>query len=167
MLKACGWCGRYLDGELHSLEITTGLCPVCSRRVRAEVGLPRAALRPSASEDMERGEMYSETQSATRKTSSRLDYLGCEVQPDGMATSFRLASAHVDLIDSTWLALRPQVVSAGGEVEASDMDGTISDQRAAIDASDGAALADAATAQLEVVDAIEGVFAEAGADPSD
>jgi hypothetical protein len=87
-----------------------------------------------------------------------LDYLGRELELDGLENALAGASTHLDALDRTWTALRAQVVAAGGATQATAFDTSISDERAAIGHVDAAALSAAAHAQLDLVDAVEHVF---------
>ena len=87
-----------------------------------------------------------------------LDYLGREVVLDGM-TAVASATPHIDTIQSTWTRVKPALLAAGGQTEATNYEATISGLRAAVTAHDGAAAITHAKAGLEIVDAIEGVFA--------
>jgi hypothetical protein len=88
-----------------------------------------------------------------------LDYLGREVVLDAMEMDFSAATRDVDTIDTTWKALQQSVVDAGGKSEAADYASSIADMRADIKAKDDTKLTDDANVGLEIVDAIEGVFA--------
>lgn len=87
-----------------------------------------------------------------------LDYLGRTVVLDGKELAFRTAATDVDVIQATWAAVRPAVISAGGTAEADNYDVSISALRGDIAALDGAALVTDANSGLEIVDAIEAVF---------
>jgi hypothetical protein len=91
-----------------------------------------------------------------------LDYLGREVMLDALVLDFTRAAADVDQIDATWSALRAEVVSVGGSTEVTAFDDSISSERTAVGSSDGPGLEAAAVAQLELVDGVEKVFADAG-----
>lgn len=49
MLKLCGWCGRYLDGSLQSMIVTTGICLDCKEWVLAEAQLDQTIKLPAFS----------------------------------------------------------------------------------------------------------------------
>ncbi|MEZ4224737.1 MAG: hypothetical protein R3B13_27545 [Polyangiaceae bacterium] len=94
-----------------------------------------------------------------------LDYEGREVRLDALESDFARAGTDVDKIDSLWQGLRARVVSAGGSAEATSFEASIASERSAIDGSDGVALDTAAVDQLEIVDKVETVFAQAGDAP--
>ncbi len=87
-----------------------------------------------------------------------LDYLGREVVLDGMAAPAS-ATGHIDTIQATWIRVKPALLAAGGQREATDYEATISGLRAAATGHDGAAMIAQAKVGLEIVDAIESVFA--------
>lgn len=88
-----------------------------------------------------------------------LDYLGRELVLDGLGADFTGAAAHLDEVAATWGTVRPAVVAAGGVIEARDYDAAITAARAHVVAADGAALVIEANHGLDLVDAIEAVFA--------
>jgi hypothetical protein len=92
-----------------------------------------------------------------------LDYLGREVLLDALASDIAGAARHMDQIESSWNVLKPRVVQAGGTAESSDFDATITSARAAIAVSSPTDLEASARTELDVVDAIEAVFASADA----
>lgn len=92
-----------------------------------------------------------------------LDYLGREVELDGMQSNLTAAAQDVDTLDSVWKALRAQVVAAGGSTAADAFDASIQSERDALAASDAASLATAAHSQLDQVDVVEQVFASSDA----
>jgi hypothetical protein len=94
-----------------------------------------------------------------------LDYLGREVLVDALASDYTRAKTHVEQITVIWSTLRPTVIERGGMAAAADFDATVGSARSAIDGSRSADLEAAARLQLEVVDAIEDVFA--AGDPAD
>lgn len=91
-----------------------------------------------------------------------LDYLGREVLLDALGADFARAGRDLDRIKTTWSVLEPKVTGAGGTAEITQMTSTIANARAAIDAGKATDLEAAARAELEVVDAIEAVFAAHG-----
>lgn len=92
-----------------------------------------------------------------------LDYLGREVLLDALASDFTGATGHLDQIESSWNALKPKVIGAGGTAESADFDAVVAGSRAAIAASSTTDLEASARTELDVVDAIESVFATADA----
>jgi hypothetical protein len=88
-----------------------------------------------------------------------MDYLGRELRLDARAADLQHATTNLDALTNQWTAFRSRVVAAGGTTQALQMDGSLAQARAAIVASDAAALEQAAVAQAEAVDAIEALFA--------
>lgn len=95
-----------------------------------------------------------------------LDYVGRELLVDSLASDNASATRHVDAMSSTWTVLKPKVIAAGGNAEATNFESAVSAARSAIAAGNTTELEAAATNELEVVDAIEQVFASV-ADPGD
>jgi hypothetical protein len=92
-----------------------------------------------------------------------LDYLGREVELDGMQSDLTAGAQDVDSLDSVWKALRAKVVAAGGSAAADAFDASIQSERDALAASDTTALTTAAHSQLDQVDVVEQVFASSDA----
>lgn len=91
-----------------------------------------------------------------------LDHLGREVLLDALGGDLVRAGRDIDRVASTWSILEPKVAAAGGTAEIAQMQATIADARAALDAGNPAEVEVAARAELEVVDAIEAIFAANG-----
>jgi hypothetical protein len=89
-----------------------------------------------------------------------LDYLGREVQFDARAADFVRAGTDLTRIEQGWATLKPDTVSNGGATDAAQMDKAISDCRAGITAGNAASVETAALLELEIVDAIEGIYAK-------
>jgi len=98
-----------------------------------------------------------------------LDYLGREIQLDGLESDLISAQSDVDLNSATWASLRAPVLSAGGSAEASNFDASITAERDAIATGDTQGLVTRAQEQLDLVDLIEAVFQRhaAAQDPPD
>jgi hypothetical protein len=88
-----------------------------------------------------------------------LDYLGRALVLDGMADEMAVAEADMRLIDDVWADLRPELVNAGGDAEAADYDASLAALRSDIEAAAAAAVIEHANVGLEIVDAMEAVFA--------
>ena len=87
-----------------------------------------------------------------------LDYLGREVVLDARVAPAS-ATAHLDTVQATWDQVKPAVVAAGGGADAARYDASIASLRADVETGDGVALEAHANEGLEIIDAIEGVFA--------
>lgn len=87
-----------------------------------------------------------------------LDYQGREIVLDGMDVAFEAAAIDVEALSSTWDAVRPAVVDAGGDAEAADFDASVERLRGLAAGQDAAGLIDEANVNLELVDVLEGVF---------
>jgi hypothetical protein len=87
-----------------------------------------------------------------------LDYGGREVSLDSLEEGLDDAAQDIDELDAVWATVRDEVVSAGGEAEASDHDASLVRQHDLATAGDAACLLAESNNGLELVDALEGVF---------
>lgn len=87
-----------------------------------------------------------------------LDYLGRELELDGMSSDMTGGQRHVDMLAAAWQGVRPTVVAKGGTTQATSYDSSVTRERSAIAVSDAATLSSVAHSQLDLVDAIELLF---------
>ncbi|MEQ1501576.1 MAG: hypothetical protein ABMB14_05065 [Myxococcota bacterium] len=87
-----------------------------------------------------------------------LDYGGREVSLDSLEEGLDDAAQDIDELDAVWATVRDEVVSAGGEAEASAYDASLLRQHELATAGDAAGLLAESNNGLELVDALEGVF---------
>lgn len=144
-----------LDGSIQAFVALAAGAP-------AAVELARAA--NAVSEMLP--QFYDLYQPAVPSQVLSLDYLGREMELDAIEGDFDRAIADLQRIDEAWQGFRDQVVAAGGANEAAAFDQSITAEGTAIESRDGVSLEAAAVQQLDLVDAIEQIFA-ASADPSD
>jgi hypothetical protein len=88
-----------------------------------------------------------------------LDYLDREAQLRSLAHDGDKVSAAVGQLEQTWNGLRPQIVDAGGEQEASQFTKHVAAMKKLDQSGDASALQREAVNGLELVDALEKVFA--------
>ncbi len=84
-----------------------------------------------------------------------LDFLGRELMLDARTPDLHAGAAHRKDLQSEWAGVRPKVIKAGGEKEATGMDDTLAAADRAIAQGDQAELEKQAQSELELVDAIE------------
>ncbi|MEQ9321532.1 MAG: hypothetical protein RIF41_20370 [Polyangiaceae bacterium] len=96
-----------------------------------------------------------------------LDYLGREVALDARDGTFDRASDDVTAIETTYGALRSELIDNGGDQEASDYDASVSKLQADIAAANATQLEADANEGLEIVDAMEAVFAASAEAPGE
>ncbi len=88
----------------------------------------------------------------------RLDYLGRELALDGRQGRLQQARQTLTTTRSTWQALQPTLIDAGGQTVAGGYATTLDAIAAAIDRGDGAQLTRQANHSLDLVDDMERVF---------
>jgi hypothetical protein len=89
-----------------------------------------------------------------------LDYRGRELELDGKAANLDTATTDLAKLRATWTSLKPAVLSAGGTTQAADYGATIEAMDSDIAAANGTKLAMDAVVGLELVDAMESLFAK-------
>lgn len=147
--------------EADAVALDQAIAGLLAATAAGTVGPELARAANAVSEPM--SDLYTPFEPAVPAPVLRLDYLGRELELDGLESDLAGAQGHVDALDATWKALRASVVSAGGTKQAADYDASVTSERDAITASDAAALSAAAHTQLDLVDAIEQVYATADA----
>jgi hypothetical protein len=84
-----------------------------------------------------------------------LDFLGRELELDARTPDLHAGATHRQELQSEWAGVRPKVIKAGGEKEATGVDDALAAAGRAIAQGDEAELEKQAQAELELVDAIE------------
>jgi hypothetical protein len=84
-----------------------------------------------------------------------LDFLGRELVLDARTPDLHAGATHRQELQSEWAGVRPKVIKAGGEKEATGVDDALAAADRAIAQGDEAGLEKQAQAELELVDAIE------------
>jgi hypothetical protein len=90
-----------------------------------------------------------------------LDYLGREIQLDARVADYVHAESSLRRAEQIWSVLTPSVVAKGGAADAQQLDVIFATLRMATTAKNAAQLEAAALMELESVDSIETIFANA------
>lgn len=89
-----------------------------------------------------------------------LDYGGREVSLDAMEVDMDAALTDIGTLETVWAGVKQDVLDAGGDAEAADYDTSLATQTDAANSADDAGLLTESNNGLEIVDALEGVFAK-------